>query len=165
MGSQNDGAEQPSFRFDLVTAVVYAVLLISCTIVVQELVHGYLDQYSRYVGVFVVSLFTFFFAAFFGSVGKSIINFVMRKRFLSKRFVILAIVFTVLVCFLCSGILMFWWASAIMGSLGIVITFFKVLFRRELRKNISRVREVESDLRHQSLDRAEHVFDRIFGRR
>lgn len=141
------------------------MLLVLCTILVQNLVHGYLDQYARYVGAFIVSLFTFFFATFFGSIGKSIINFVMRKRFLSKRFVILAIVFTILVCAVCSGILMIWWASAIMGSLGIIMTFFKILFKREVKKRLSMVRDVGDDLKHQSMDQVGNILNQFRGKR
>lgn len=52
-----------------------------------------------------------------------------------------------------------------MGALGIIITFFKVLFKRELKRRISSVREVESDIRHKSFDRAEDVFNKFRGKR
>ncbi len=165
MSSENAEAEKPNLRFDVVTALVYSVLLVLCTVVIQNLVHGYLDQYAKYVGAFIISIFTFFFAMFFGSIGKAVINFAMRKRFLSKRFVIFAVIFTILICAICSSQLVIWWASAIMGALGIVITFFKVLFKREVKKRISAVRNMESDLRHKSFDRAEDVFNKFRGKR
>ncbi len=165
MSSENAETEKPSLRFDVITALIYSVLLVLCTVVIQKMIHGYLDQYARYVGAFIISIFTFFFAMFFGAIGKAIINFAMRKRFLSKRFVIFAIIFTILVCAICSSQLVIWWASAIMGALGIIITFFKVLFKRELKRRISSVREVESDIRHKSFDRAEDVFNKFRGKR
>ena len=154
---------------DILIAIVYAVLLIGCTVFVQSMVRGVLGQYEGLVGAFIISLFAFFFAMVLGAVGKVLLNFVMGDLYLSRNFVLFACLFTVTACVICHSVLLIWWVTAMMSVIGILITFIKKLFVKKVRHRVETVRDIEHDLRHESIDRAramkDEVWDRFRGRR
>ena len=170
VGANNARYEEVSGIWeDLIIAIIYAGLLIGCTVFVQSMVRGALDQYEAFVGAFAVSLFAFFFAMILGAVGKALLNLVMGDIYLSRNFVLFACLFTFVACAICHSILLMWWITAIMSVVGILITFIKKLVMKKVKHRVETVRDIEHDLRHESIDRAravkDEVWDRFRGRR
>lgn len=154
---------------DAFLALIYAGLLIGCTVIVQSAVRGYLDQYEVYVGAFIVSLFAFFFSLILGAVGKTVINLAASDLYLSRNFVLFACLFAFVACMICYSLLLVWWITAVMSVIGILVTFIKKLMMRKVKHKAEVVRDIEHDLRHESIDRAravkDEVWDRFRGRR
>jgi predicted membrane protein len=168
MESEENGGKH-DLVLDASLALVYAGLLIGCTVVVQSAVRGYLDQYEVYVGAFIVSLFAFFFSLILGAVGKAVINFAASDLYLSRNFVLFACLFAFIACAVCHSMLLVWWITAVMSAIGILVTFIKKLVMRKVKHKAEVVRDIEHDLRHESIDRAravkDEVWDRFRGRR
>jgi len=167
--SRRDDNETGDLLTDAVLALIYASLLIGCTVFVQSLVRGALDQYEAFVGAFVVSLFAFFFAMILGAVGKVLLNLLMGDLYLSRNFVLFACLFSFAACAICHSMLLIWWVTAVMSVVGILITFIKKLVMKKVKHRVETVRDIEHHLRHESIDRARavkyEVWDRFRGRR
>lgn len=162
---ESDGTEKPHIAADIIVAAVYSAILVYLTVSLQDWIHGYLDPYAKYVGGFIIAVITFALAMFIGSFGKFAVNIFVGDRFFSKYFVIFAVVFMFVFCALCSGSLLVWWMSAIMGAVGIVVTFFQKLFKREVKKNVRYARDKGAEMTKGSLDMAKDMYDRFRGKR
>ena len=162
-------SERMDLVLDALIALIYAGLLIGCTVFVQSMVRGALDQYEAFVGAFVVSLFAFFFAMILGAVGKVLLILLMGDLYLSRNFVLFACLFSFVACAICHSMLLMWWVTAVMSVVGILITFIKKLVMKKVKHRVETVRDIEHDLRHESIDRAravkDEVWDRFRGRR
>ena len=152
--SRRDDSETGVFLTDAVLALIYALLLIGCTVAVQQAVRGYLDRYEVYVGALVVSFFAFFFAMILGAAGKVLLNLLMGDLYLSRSFVLFACLFSFVACVICHSMLLMWWVTAVMSVVGILITFIKKLVRKKVKHKVDEVREIERDLRHRTMDEA-----------
>ncbi|MCQ2079600.1 MAG: hypothetical protein MJZ38_06080 [archaeon] len=163
MSSENENSH--NVVVEAVVALIYAVLLVACTIILQGAVKGYLDQFSVYVGGTIVAVFSFIFAMILTGIGKAVIKLLMGDHFLVKSFVILSCVFLVVACAVSSQWLMVWWLTAFFSVIGTILAFFKKLFRRKVKNRVREVRELERDLRHQSISDMKEIRDRLRGKR
>ena len=162
-------SERMDLVLDALIALIYAGLLIGCTVFVQSMVRGVLGDYEKYVGAFIISLFAFFFAMILGAVGKVLLNLLMGDLYLSRNFVLFACLFSFVACAICHSMLLIWWVTAVMSVVGILVTFIKKLVMKKVKRRVETVRDIEHDLRHESIDRAravkDEVWDRFRGRR
>lgn len=161
----SDPNESSSIYVEAAVALIYAVLLVACTIILQNVVKGYLDQFSIYVGGTIVAIFSFLIAMLLTNIGKGIIKFAMGDHFLVKSFVILSCIFLIVVCALASQWMMLWWLTAIGSVLGTIVSFFKKLFRRKVKEHVKEVRQLERDLRHQSIEDMKEIRDILRGKK
>jgi len=156
--------KQASTIVEVIIALIYAALVVGCTIFFQNAVNDFLDDYEEYVGSFVVAIFSFIFAMIFTGIGKGIIGFCVGKHFLEKSFVIFACIFLFIICLIMNAHLLAWWLTALCSILGTFISCIKVFFKSKVKKKVNEVRDLERDIRHQSIDDAKRMMKKFRGK-